>query len=71
MRKLIFASILATLTAYGEIPAGYYSSLTGKSGETLKEAVKTVAYPSDFSRVSYGPKTWDAFLKTDVRVVNG
>lgn len=51
-------------------PEGYYSSLEGKAGDNLKSAVKTVG-KKGHNTISYGSSTWDAFLSTDVRVVNG
>ena len=74
MKKIILASATAILTSiftYGEIPEGYYTLLKGKSGDALKEAVKTVAHPSEYTRITYGPDSWGAFLNTDVRIVNG
>lgn len=72
MRKIIYAGIFSVLIANGEIPKNYYSSLSGKSGETLKEAVKAVAFTSDFNQVEYGNSgTWAAFLHTDTRIING
>ena len=80
MKKIISNSIYSficglaaftTLQAMGEIPAGYYDSLIGKSGDALKEAVKSVANPETFTHISYGADTWKAFLKTDARTING
>ena len=62
------------LTAAGanaDVPSGYYDSLKGKSGEALKEAVKNVVRTMDFTRITYGESTWDAFRRTDVRIVDG
>lgn len=62
------------LTAAGAtaaVPSGYYDSLKGKSGETLKEAVKKVIRTMDFTRITYGESTWDAFRRTDVRIIDG
>lgn len=66
---LMLASGVASMLA--EAPAGYYSSLEGKKGDELKNAVKAVAQPEGFEVVSYGDDTWTAFQKTDVRVVEG
>lgn len=69
-----------------EIPAGYYSVLEGKSGDALREAVKTAALPADYFLVKYGDadnsdpndgydhtpiKTWQVFATSDVRTING
>lgn len=66
---LMLASGMASMMA--EVPEGYYSSLEGKKGDELKNAVKAVAMPEDFEVVSYGEDTWAAFQKTDVRTVEG
>lgn len=80
MKKIISTSIytiicgFASLTgvqAMGEIPAGYYDNLVGKSGEALKEAVKSIANPETFTHISYATDSWNAFLRTDVRTING
>lgn len=72
MRKIIYAGLVSVaFAAQGEIPENYYNSLDGKSGDALLTAVKTVAHPGNFKRVTYGDKTWQAFEKTDTRVVDG
>lgn len=73
MKKVLILTAIAAMgvAAYADIPAGYYDSLEGKSGETLKAAVKTICKPAGFSTVSYGDKTWEAFEKTDSRMING
>lgn len=72
MKRIILATALLTaLLGQAEIPQGYYDTLSGKSGEELKSAVKAIATPSEFSRVEYGEETWAAFRATDVRKVNG
>lgn len=69
-----YAAILAFLlfpsNLLGSYPQGYYDSLNGKKGVELKKAVKAAA-AKGFSAISYGDDTWDAFLSTDVRTVNG
>lgn len=75
--KNLFLGLSLTLGAFSlmaEIPAGYYSTLEGKSGAALKQAVKAVCRPADFITPAYGSGedgTWTAFENTDVRVVNG
>lgn len=68
-----FLSLLAgaavALGAMAAIPNGYYDSLEGKSGTALRNAVKNVA--RNHKVVSYGDDTWEAFKKTDVKMVNG
>lgn len=58
------------LPTYAEAPAGYYDSLEGKSGVALMKAVKAIGF-KNHRTISYGDATWNAFRKTDVRIVNG
>lgn len=46
-----------------------YSSLEGKQGAALKEAVKAIALPH--TEISYGEDSWDVFAKADVRMIDG
>lgn len=67
-------SILTLALAVGmqlsaEYPSGYYDSLEGKNQATLKTAAHDII--RSHTNISYGDKTWNAFKKTDVRVVNG
>ena len=62
------ALALAT-PAVADAPAGYYDSLEGKTGVALKKAVKAIV--RKHTVISYDDATWNAFRKTDVRVVNG
>lgn len=69
MKKIIFSTLLAVATTgavFASIPAGYYSSLVGKSGEQLKEASKQTG-ATGFEIITYGDKTWSAFETTDER----
>ena len=70
-RILLSAAIFSSLIARGEIPAGYYDALAGKSGDELKAAVKEASHPDDHTVITYNTHTWDAFPKTDVRVIDG
>lgn len=63
-------AITLAAPAGAEAPAGYYSSLEGKSGVELIKAVKAVGF-RNHKTISYGSGTWTAFHKTDVRIVNG
>lgn len=74
--KNLFLGLSLTLGAFSlmaEIPAGYYSTLEGKSGAALKQAVKAVCRPADFVTPEYNKEggTWTAFETTDVRIING
>lgn len=65
---LLFSLILPALS-WATYPAGYYNSLDGKSGSALRTAIKNIA--NGHKEISYSSGTWDAFLSTDVRSVNG
>lgn len=60
---------MTALAVMAEAPAGYYDSLYGLTGASLKQAVARVA--ADHNVISYGDKTWQAFETTDVREVDG
>lgn len=65
-RSLSLLLILAAFAAaVPSVSAADYSSLNGKCGAALKTAVKNLA-ERNLVTVSYGEKTWDAFLTTDV-----
>ncbi len=64
------ATLLFPATALADYPAGFYDSLEGKSGVELKKAVKSIALKGK-KVISYSSGTWDAFLTTDVKTVNG
>lgn len=69
MKKIILSSLvlLSALAVSGEIPAGYYSGLEGKTKSSLKLAAKQAA--KKHTAISYGDATWDAFESTDTRMV--
>lgn len=57
---------MTAVTATAGIPDGYYSSLAGKSGESLKTAVYDII--KDANVLSYGSgsgSTWSGFYQTD------
>ncbi len=64
-----FCALTLAVPAMADAPAGYYNSLEGKTGTELKKAVKAIV--RKHTVISYGDATWNAFKKTDVRVVNG
>lgn len=65
-----FAGALALFfSASAAIPGGYYSGLEGKSGVTLKKAVKAAA--KNHTAIDYGNSTWNVFIESDTRIVNG
>ena len=57
---LIFA--LFSVMAYGAAPAGYYNTLNGKSGESLKNAIHKLVRPH--TKLSYS-SLWNHFPTTD------
>lgn len=61
--------IAAALTMTVGAAATDYTPLRGKCGAALKQAVKDLAL--QHKEISYGEKTWEAFLQTDVRMING
>lgn len=70
-RIRLTAAALGTvvLGMMAEVPEGYYTPLDGKSGAALEQAIKALA--EGHTRITYSTKTWLAFEKTDVRVING
>lgn len=64
--------IMLILTVSGlsaALPEGYYDSLEGKAGPSLRRAISELS--EGHKEVTYGNKTWDAFISTDVFTVNG
>ena len=64
---IAIAAITAWMGASATIPAGYYSSLDGKSGEALKDAIHNLAM--QHTTLSYG-SLWGYFTETDCRPEN-
>jgi len=58
---------MASLAATASIPAGYYSSLDGKSGQALKDAIHELAL--QHTTFSYG-SLWIYFAETDCQPDN-
>lgn len=76
MRKSILLSLAAAAlccaNASAEIPLGYYSSLDGKCGAELKNAIHALV--TDATMLSYGSgdgHTWWGFYETDYAEVDG
>lgn len=61
--------MLAWIGVNASAPSGYYNSLEGLSGVSLKKAVKSVA--RNHTAISYGSGSWEVFLESDTRFVNG
>ena len=64
---IIMMVIGASLSASANIPTGYYSSLDGKSGEALKDAICELA--TQHTTLSYG-SLWIYFAQTDCQADN-
>lgn len=64
-KLLVSAMFLGAVTAWGEAPAGYYSTCEGKSGNALLTALhgKIAAHTT----ISYKTGLWDLFETSDVR----
>lgn len=63
----MIATVVPTLSASAQIPAGYYSSLKGKKGAELKTAVYNIIKKANV--LSYGSgnnSTWWGFYVTDM-----
>lgn len=58
-----------TINVWAEVPNGYYAPLEGKCSIALRDAAKATA--KGHKRITYSSGTWDAFEKTDVKLVNG
>lgn len=71
--KRMFAAIamsgLGVALSFAVIPDGYYSELDGKQGVELQSAIKALS--DGHNVVTYGDKSWSAFEKTDMRMVDG
>lgn len=70
--KSVISAILLSIgacaaTGRAEAPSGYYNSLEGQSGVTLKKAVKAVA--RNHTAIPYGDDTWEVFKESDVHMV--
>ncbi|MDE6681931.1 MAG: endonuclease [Muribaculaceae bacterium] len=67
---LVGTLLISAFSIMAQAPAGYYDSLEGKSGASLKSAVKAIAKKGHHA-ISYGDATWNAFKSTDVRNIDG
>lgn len=60
---------LAVSTVSASLPEGYYDSLEGKAGPSLRKAISEIS--AGHKEVTYGNKTWEAFVTTDVFTIRG
>ena len=65
MKRTLLTFLLVTFLVItkAQIPDGYYSTATGKSGAALKTALHNII--KDHTAVSYTPGVWNAFNTTD------
>ena len=74
-KKLFFSlyiaafSLATSLSSFAAIPSGYYDGMEGKSGVSLKKAVKAAA--KNHTAIDYGTSTWQVFIESDTRIVGG
>jgi endonuclease I len=66
MKKITFFLLLISCAMQGQIPAGYYNTCIGNSGNNLKNKLHTIT-ANNHSAVGYTPGVWDAFETTDVK----
>ena len=64
---IAIVAVTAWMGANATIPAGYYSTLDGKGGQALKDAIHTLAM--QHTTLSYG-SLWGYFTETDCRPEN-
>ena len=64
---IVTMAMVTSLIASATIPAGYYSSLDGKSGQALKDAIHNLAL--QHTTLSYG-SLWIYFTQTDCQPDN-
>ncbi|MEI6695961.1 MAG: endonuclease [Bacteroidota bacterium] len=62
---LISLLLFITSTVFAQIPAGYYNTATGLSGESLRSALKTIT-TTGHVKLSYAD-VWIAYATTDVK----
>lgn len=79
-KKYIWITLSMLLTEsmlFAAAPSGYYSRLDGKQGEELRKTLKEVSIPEDFESIVFGDggssafKTWQCFITSDVREIDG
>ncbi len=71
LKHIITISCILGMTAgmTAAAPDGYYDKLEGCKGTGLRKAAKGVV--RNHTAISYGNSTWEAFMTTDTRVVDG
>lgn len=61
--------LLAPVTANADIPDGYYDSLNGLYGSSLRNAISALC--ADHTQISYSSGSWNVFKESDTHYVNG
>ena len=64
-RILLSALLIIPLLASAQIPAGYYNTATGLTGQSLRVALRNIVRPH--TMLSYTPGLWNAYATTDVK----
>jgi len=66
MKYIIIISLFLFSSLYADIPAGYYDSASGLSGETLKSALHNIIDDhTEFTYTSTATDVWDILKETD------
>ena len=66
MKYIIIISLFLFSSLYADIPAGYYDSASGLSGESLKLALHNIIDDhTEFTYSSIATDTWDILKETD------
>ncbi len=60
---LLVLAVMAALTAWADIPAGYYTNANGKSDEQLMAALEGIIYTH--TQLDYN-ELWDCYVTTDM-----
>lgn len=60
---LLVLAVMASLTAWADIPAGYYTNANGKSDEQLMAALEGIIYTH--TQLDYN-ELWDCYVTTDM-----
>ena len=64
-RLLLSLFVVLPVAVFAQIPAGYYNSAVGLSGQPLRVALRNIVRPH--TMLSYTPGLWNAYSTTDVR----
>lgn len=62
---VLFSIFLPVISIWSQIPAGYYATAAGKSGQTLQIALYNII--KGHNVINYTPGVWNAFYTTDLK----